>query len=472
MELENLVEKIAREVMDSLKEKQGSTPINGGSTSNRPSTGPVFESGVKDAGAVLLCGSPVDSDTLKKAVSYIRKNNFNLTVAVSPGVNSINEEGVTIIRCGYTSDCSAPVHSSNVVIIMLNDIASVSRLANLAADRFDVEGVLYALEEGKEVWGLNLLRKIPSGLSKKVDCFLKEIESFGVKLFTPDLLIKPAVKSVTTQTQEPTPAVCSMNASGDCAGCGLCLQLVEDKVKQVVDQGADRVSSAPGLKTIEREVGKMIDHTLLKPDATRDQIIKLCEEAKKYNFASCCVNPAFVALTAECLKDSPVKTCTVIGFPLGATTSMVKSMETRDAIAAGADEIDMVINVGALKAGDYDLVRRDIEAVVNSASGRIVKVIIETALLTDEEKVKACQLAKQAGADFVKTSTGFGPGGATAKDVALMRQTVGKYMGVKASGGIRDYAIAEEMIKAGATRIGASASVAIVKHQEASGSGY
>ncbi|MCD4784495.1 MAG: deoxyribose-phosphate aldolase [Candidatus Eremiobacteraeota bacterium] len=224
---------------------------------------------------------------------------------------------------------------------------------------------------------------------------------------------------------------------------------------------------------MNREVAKMIDHTMLKADTTRDQIIKLCEEAKKYGFASCCINPGYVALVSECLKGSPVKTCTVIGFPLGATTSMVKSMETRDAIADGADEIDMVINVGALKVGDYDLVRRDIEAVVNAASGKIVKVIIEAALLTDEEKIKACQLAKQAGVDFVKTSTGFGPGGATAHDVALMRQTVGKYIGVKASGGIRDFEKAQEMIKAGATRIGASASVAIVKGDKAkAGTGY
>ncbi|MFP4497656.1 MAG: deoxyribose-phosphate aldolase [Vulcanimicrobiota bacterium] len=217
----------------------------------------------------------------------------------------------------------------------------------------------------------------------------------------------------------------------------------------------------------------LIDHTALKPDTTRDQILKLCDEAKRYSFASCCVNPVWVPTVAECLKGSPVKTCVVIGFPLGANSSVVKAMETRDAIAAGADEVDMVINVGALKAGDYDLVQKDIEAVVNAAQGRIVKVILETALLTDEEKIKACQLSKQAGADFVKTSTGFGPGGATVEDIRLMRQTVGKYMGVKASGGIRDFDKAHEMVKAGATRIGASASVAIVKGSPAkASSGY
>jgi deoxyribose-phosphate aldolase len=173
-----------------------------------------------------------------------------------------------------------------------------------------------------------------------------------------------------------------------------------------------------------------------------------------------------VKLAAECLKGSPVKVCTVIGFPLGATTSVTKALETRDAIANGAEEIDMVINVGALKAGNYELVQKDIEAVVEAAAGKIVKVIIEAALLTDEEKVMACKLSKQACADFVKTSTGFGPGGATAHDIELMRQTVGKYMGVKASGGIRDFETAQKMIKAGATRVGASASVAIVKGEK------
>ncbi|MBC7084277.1 MAG: deoxyribose-phosphate aldolase [Firmicutes bacterium] len=214
------------------------------------------------------------------------------------------------------------------------------------------------------------------------------------------------------------------------------------------------------------DVAAMIDHTLLKPDATRDQIVKLCEEAKQYGFASVCVNPANVSLAASLLKGTPVKVCTVIGFPLGATTPTAKAIETRDAIANGATEVDMVINVGALKSGDYDLVKRDIEAVVEAARGKaIVKVILETALLTDEEKVKACLLAKMAGADFVKTSTGFGPGGATVEDVRLMRKVVGTDMGVKASGGIRNLESARKMIEAGASRIGASASVAIVKGQ-------
>ncbi len=207
----------------------------------------------------------------------------------------------------------------------------------------------------------------------------------------------------------------------------------------------------------------MIDHTLLKADATRPQIEKLCEEAKKYVFASVCVNPTWVKYSAELLAGTDVKVCTVIGFPLGASTSAVKAFETKDAIANGAGEIDMVINIGALKNGEYDIVRDDIKAVVDAANGTLVKVIIETCLLTDEEKVKACELSVEAGADFVKTSTGFSTGGATAEDIALMRKTVGPDLGVKASGGVRNLEDMKNMIDNGATRIGASSGVAIME---------
>ena len=208
----------------------------------------------------------------------------------------------------------------------------------------------------------------------------------------------------------------------------------------------------------------MIDHTLLKPEATYAEIAQLCDEARQYGFASVCVNATHVKRCAERLAGSPVKVCAVVGFPLGATVPEVKAYEAQQAIEDGATEIDMVINVGALKSKDDDRVARDIGAVVRMArtSGALVKVIIEAALLTDEEKATACQLAKEAGADFVKTSTGFGPGGATAHDVELMRRVVGLKMGIKAAGGIRTREDAEKMVAAGATRIGASTSVKIV----------
>lgn len=212
------------------------------------------------------------------------------------------------------------------------------------------------------------------------------------------------------------------------------------------------------------KIAKMIDHTALKADTTKETVEKLCHEAIEFQFASVCVNPTWVETAAQLLKDSEVKVCTVIGFPLGANTPETKGFETKDAISKGATEVDMVINIGALKDKNDELVQRDIEAVVEAAKGKaLTKVIIETSLLTEEEKVRACELAVKAGADFVKTSTGFSTGGATVEDIALMRKTVGPDIGVKASGGVRDTEGAEALIAAGATRIGASSGVAIVK---------
>ena len=213
----------------------------------------------------------------------------------------------------------------------------------------------------------------------------------------------------------------------------------------------------------KKEMAKYLDDTLLKADATPEQIVKICEEAKTYGCSSVCVNSSYVPLVAKELSGSEVKTCCVIGFPLGACTSESKAAETADSIEKGANEVDMVIQIGRAKAGEWDYVKSDIEAVVKAAAGKaIVKVIIETCLLTDEEKIKACQIAKEAGADFVKTSTGFSTGGATVEDIRLMRETVGKDMGVKASGGVRDFEKVQAMIDAGATRIGTSSAAGIL----------
>lgn len=212
-----------------------------------------------------------------------------------------------------------------------------------------------------------------------------------------------------------------------------------------------------------RDLARFIDHTLLKPEATQDQIAALCREAVENNFCSVCINPYWVSTVTRLLQGSPVKVCTVIGFPLGATTTRTKALEAEEAIAQGANEVDMVLNVGAFKSGDYDLALNDIQAVVRTARGKaIVKVILETGLLNEAEKIKGCELSVAAGAHFVKTSTGFGPGGATVEDIALMRRVVGPEIGVKASGGVRDYDTAIAMIKAGATRIGTSSGVKII----------
>ncbi|MFP3392072.1 deoxyribose-phosphate aldolase [Brevibacillus sp. SIMBA_040] len=220
------------------------------------------------------------------------------------------------------------------------------------------------------------------------------------------------------------------------------------------------------------KMNKYIDHTLLKPEATQAMIDKLCAEAKEHDFASVCVNPYWVKRSAELLAGTDVKVCTVIGFPLGASTSEVKAAETRDAIRSGATEVDMVLNVGALKSGDLETVKADVAAVKKAAGDVLLKVILETGLLTDEEKETACKLCVEAGADYVKTSTGFGPGGATVEDIALMRKTVGANVGVKASGGVRDGEAALAMIEAGASRIGTSSGVSIVTGAKPTGSGY
>lgn len=254
-----------------------------------------------------------------------------------------------------------------------------------------------------------------------------------------------------------------------CGFCKSCAELNPELVRSFIDLGADRITHRGGGAAVPKEIAKYIDHTLLRPDATFDQVTKLCQEAKEFGFASVCVNPFYVRHCASLLRGTSVKVCTVIGFPLGANVPETKALEARRAIREGATEVDMVINVGALKSGRDDIVYRDIRAVVEAAmdGGALCKCILETALLTDDEKVRACQAARRARADFVKTSTGFGPGGATAEDVALMAQAVsGTKMGVKASGGIRNYQDAEQMIRAGATRIGASAGVRIVKESQ------
>jgi deoxyribose-phosphate aldolase len=250
-----------------------------------------------------------------------------------------------------------------------------------------------------------------------------------------------------------------------------CFVKCPDRMRSLIADGGVRFGLTGAESEAARDVARFIDHTLLKPDASRSEILKVCEEGVRYGFASVCINPIWVRESACALRGSGVKVCTVIGFPLGANAPDTKVYEARRAIFDGASELDMVVNVGALKSGDHDLVSRDIRGVVEVTheAGYICKVIIETALLTEDEKVSACLIAKEAGADFVKTSTGFSKGGATAADVALMRRVVGGQMGVKASGGVRDLKQAQEMIRAGATRIGASVGVQII--QEAAGRG-
>ena len=281
-----------------------------------------------------------------------------------------------------------------------------------------------------------------------------------------ELLVEQITREVVAMLRaQSDDTVCTLVEGGTCSSCMLCVTKRPEVIQQFVDAGAARVGGALGLGAVPAGTAQYIDHTLLKPDATPEQIAKLCAEAREYGFAAVCVNPCNIRQCAQLLSGTPVHVCSVVGFPLGATMPEVKAYEAERVIWDGATEVDMVINIGALKGGDYALVQRDIEAVVHVAhrSRAMSKVIIEAALLSDDEKVKACTLAKAAEADFVKTSTGFGPGGATLQDVELMRRTVGPEMGVKAAGGIRDYETVQKMIAAGATRIGASASVKIMQ---------
>jgi deoxyribose-phosphate aldolase len=265
------------------------------------------------------------------------------------------------------------------------------------------------------------------------------------------------------QSSLPANAPAEHTGGDNCPHCEPVAKCSESQLKAL---GADRIAVCHPTKK-GTATARYVDHTLLKPNATQDEVAKLCEEARAFCFASVCINPSYVAYSAQLLRGTGVKICTVVGFPLGSTTPTVKAIEARDAIANGADEIDMVINVGALKSGNDAAALEDIKAVREATRGRVLKVILETSFLSQEEKVRACLLAKKAGADFVKTSTGFGGGGATVEDIRLMRQTVGPLMGVKASGGIRDAAAAQQMIDAGATRLGTSASVAIVSGEAA-----
>ena len=269
-------------------------------------------------------------------------------------------------------------------------------------------------------------------------------------------LVEAIVRAVLAQVRSEEPA-CACHAVG--AGC------CPDRLGSMLGQGAERFGLQASRALYPREIARLIDHTLLKPDATRAQIEALCAEAREHGFATVCVNPAWVPLCADRLAGCETRVCTVAGFPLGATLPEVKAFEAARAIAAGACEVDMVLNLGALKSGDYRTVERDIAGVVAACreGGAVSKVIIEAAFLSDDEKVKACVIAKAACADFVKTSTGFGPGGATAADVALMRRVVGPEMGVKAAGGVKDLRSAQAMIEAGADRIGASVGVKIVQ---------
>jgi len=296
-----------------------------------------------------------------------------------------------------------------------------------------------------------------SDVDKLVDLVVERVRA---RLGGKDLSLPPAQRGP-----------CENDEAEDCGSCGACVVRRPWSVRAIEGAGASRVGAPQGIGKLEPSVASMIDHTLLKPETTRKDIEVLCREAREHRFASVCVNSTWVPFANSLLSGSDVMVCAVVGFPLGAMTPTAKAYEARDAVRQGAQEIDMVINLGALKSSDYETVFEDICRVVKAAKPAGVKVILETGSLSTEEKIAGCTLSKLAGAAFVKTSTGFGKGGATVEDIELMRKVVGPRMGVKASGGVRSADDVEKMRVAGATRIGASASVAIVTGQKGNG-GY
>lgn len=469
MNLDETIEKITKEVLNKIQGSNINIPSMSGSA-NRKNI------------LVILTGSDWQ---INKVFTYLKmlSTTNNLTFILSKSAEKIiggarvqaEFSNPKIIFSSDSYKAKDLTNQFDIIIAPTMTLTTISKLSNLIGDNLITNILIQGLISNKSIVATKdtLLHdgmETTLSFQHTINSYINRVSSYGVIVVNVDdlysLNLDSLVKTGSHFTGETFYKTMLSKCSADsleCSACGLCISRTPERVKEIVDSGAARVSSSVGVKNVASNIARYIDHTLLKPDVKEEQIKKLCEEAKEYQFASVCVNPGWVKLSAELLKGTPVKVCTVVGFPLGATSTEAKVAETIQAIKDGADEIDMVINVGALKSGKFDFVREDIRRVKQACGNILLKVILETCLLTDDEKIKACELSKEAGADYVKTSTGFGSGGATAADIALMRSVVGPSMGVKASGGIKNAKIAQEMLRFGATRIGASASVEIVK---------
>ncbi len=489
---DKLIQEITREVVKRLGSAGAAKGAKAPAVSARGVVAAVFTGGdqnldaafaqvraLKDGGAdIVLVLSPA-------ADKIIGADRIRRETGASRVISSWRELGDMRAFIGGLSGIVAPVLTLN----------TLSKIVSLQGDNLVANVIIQALFRNKPVVMATdsvvccEATSPPAGIKAVLDRLYARAAALGILAVPAAQLAaayagggRPAVTGTASTVPPPacnavnvggtTLSVCSGDAAS-CTACGLCVVNLPQRVDSAISAGADRISAASGVGAMPATMAKFIDHTLLKAQATEAEVRKLCAEAKEHLFASVCVNTYWVKLCAELLRGTGVKVCTVVGFPLGAMAVAAKAAETLAAVQDGAEEIDMVINVGALKSGDLDTVLKDIAGVVQAAQGRIVKVILETSLLTDKEKVTACELSKQAGAHFVKTSTGFSTGGATIADIALMRRVVGPGMGVKASGGVRDREGAEDMIRAGANRIGASASISIVQGKPAAaGSGY
>jgi len=496
-----MIETITKEVI----KRMGTTPDR--NRGRRPAAG------VKTGGQVLalFTGGDHNLATAFAQVKAIKDSGSEVTLVLSPAAIQIigrekicSATGVRKVITNWRDAGKLPPLMQGVtgVVVPVLTLNTLSKVSFLQGDSLIANIIIQALLRGIPVVAATDsiicpdVASIPNGVKSRLDRINQNVAAMGMALVSCDRLAAtianppatPTIPACPSSATAPAAVASSPSAAGivvgdkvvsvctgdpaDCVGCGLCVTNLPQRVDSVINAGATRIGAGVGVGNVPQNVAQYIDHTMLKAAVTRDDILQLCAEAREYSFASVCVNTHWVKLCAEQLAGASAKVCTVVGFPLGAMATAAKAAETLNAVQDGAEEIDMVMNIGALKAGDLDTVRNDIAAVVQAAGGRIVKVILETALLTDKEKVTACILCKEAGAHFVKTSTGFGPGGATIADIALMRQTVGPDMGVKASGGIRDLETTQDMLRAGATRIGASASIAIAEGRVDSGSGY
>ena len=468
-----MIQKITEEVMKKLNQEQVTSPTQGKIISSEPAKNTTFTQSPGSSALILLCGGDEEIPEVLRQIELISKSYSKTYIVMTRAATKIigipdirkASEGATIVTEFSEQYFQKVLGGCNVIYVPILSLNTAAKVAALNADSLGTITMVFGLMYNKPVIAARdsiyccQIEKedIPQVMIRRIEGIIDQLQDMGIVIVD--------IHNLTDRQPTSIQSTDDRSYTIGTAGKGISLHgKSQVAVKALVNGGASRITSESGINGYDMNLTKYIDHTNLRADATEDEIRTLCEEARKFSFATVCVNPTNVAKSAEYLRGSPVKVCTVIGFPLGATTPTVKAIETRDAIANGAEEVDMVINVGALKSGNDDLVRKDIQAVVNAAEGKaLVKVILETALLTKEQIVKGSLLTKLSGANFVKTSTGFSTAGALVEDIALMRKTVGPEMGVKAAGGIRTHEIAEEMIKAGATRIGASASIAIVK---------
>ncbi len=491
MDNKNLIDLITREVLSSFDGRQTSSSTvaaPAASSSAAPRSGRCANL------LIVLTGvSNLREDFYRELE---KMSGVKYDVLLSDGAKSVFDTGevaqkfraVNVYKSFQYSDRCDFLKKYDAVMLPFMSLSALTHISSLNTDSMVCNYLIWHIISKKPLIAsaeplLNQIGAAPPVLLREINQKIAKLSELGV-IVTPlsqiCIALEKACGIIYSSSDTAAGPFLAQNAScpspAGCIACGQCFIKRENDVNILKDSGAERISANPGIDPsggrFDENLARMIDHTLLKPDAKQSDIDKLCAEAAKYKFASVCVNPGWVRYCKDRLAESGVMVCTVVGFPLGATSTSAKACETVQAIADGADEIDMVINIGALKSGNLQLVEEDIRQVVKAAGSRTVKVILETSLLTDDEKTAACRLSKNAKAHFVKTSTGFGGGGATAADIALMRRTVGPVMGVKASGGVRDLKTAREMIAAGATRVGASASVAIVSGSVSEAKGY